>query len=334
MPIAKGPSPAARRQRRLGWRRVGGKPDDRQRQVRRQISAIFSETFHRRRDSMAEITAAMVKKLRDDTQLPMMECKRALNECGGDMEAAKQKLREAGKKFMGKRQDRATEEGRIAISCGTAQAAGAIVELQCESAPVASNDEFVQLANDLAAQLAAAPGVTSVDELWSQPSPSQQGKTLEDHRDEIQNKIREVFRIARFERIEGTCGGYVHHDGKSGVLLQVEGGNDELAKDVSMHIAAMRPMALAVNDLDPSEVEKERAVLTEAARNEGKPENIIEKMVEGRLKNFYAERVLEEQPFVKDEKQTVGKIAKGGGMKLVRFVRWQLGEAPVAEGVA
>ncbi|MCA9257890.1 MAG: translation elongation factor Ts [Planctomycetales bacterium] len=279
---------------------------------------------------MAEITAAMVKQLRDETQLPMMECKKALNECGGDMDAAKQKLREAGKKFMGKRQDRSTEEGRIAINCAVAQPHGAIIELQCESAPVASNDEFVQLANDLATQLALGPGAATDAELWSQPSPSRQGITLEEQRDELQNKIREVFRLARLERIVGACGGYVHHDGKSGVLLQVEGGTDELAKEVAMHVAAMRPASVSISELDPAEVEKERAVLTEAARNEGKPENIIDKMVEGRLKNFYAERVLEEQPFVKDDKQTVGAVAKAGAMKLVKFVRWQVGETSAA----
>ena len=150
--------------------------------------------------------------------------------------------------------------------------------------------------------------------------------TLEDQRDEIQNKIREVFRLARIERIEAPCGGYVHHDGKSGVLLAVEGGDNRIAKDISMHITAMKPQALSVGDLDPEFVAKERATLTEVARQEGKPDPIIEKMVEGRMRNFYAEHVLEEQPFVKDDKQTVGKVAAEGGMKLLKFIRWQLGE--------
>lgn len=276
---------------------------------------------------MAEITAAMVKQLRDETQLPMMECKKALTECNGDMNAAKQKLREEGKKFMGKRQDRTTEEGRLAIFCGVQQPAAAMIELQCESAPVASNEEFVALASDLAKQLATGPGAATADDLWKQPSPSRPGATLEEVRDEIQNKIREVFRLARILRIDGSCGGYVHHDGKSGVLLRVQGGSDELAKDISMHVAAMRPGALAIADLAPAEVEHERSVLTEAARKEGKPENIIGKMVEGRLKNFYAERVLEEQPFVKDDKQSVSQVAKAGGMKLLGFTLWHLGES-------
>lgn len=281
---------------------------------------------------MPEITAAMVKKLRDETQLPMMECKAALAETDGDMEAAKRNLREAGKKFMGKRQDRITEEGRIGIYASVKDGVGAMVELQCESAPVAANQEFVQLAEDLARQLATGPGAKTAEELWAQPSPSREGMTLEEQRDELQNKIREVFRIARLERFDAPTGGFVHM-AKIGVLLEVEGGTDELAKDVSLHIAAMNPSAATKEDLDPELVSKERELQKERARQEGKPENIIEKMIEGRMKNFYAENVLEEQAFVKDETQTVGDIAKAGGMKIKRFVRWQLGETTrAAEG--
>lgn len=279
---------------------------------------------------MAEITAAMVKKLRDDTQLPMMECKKALNDAGGDMEAAKQALRESGKKFMGKRQDRSTEEGRIGVYSSVADGVGSIIELQCESAPVANNDEFIQLAADLAQQLATGPGASTADELWAQASPSKSGMTLEEQRDEIQNKIREVFRLARMERVDSACGAFVHM-AKIGVLLEVEGGSDELAKDISMHVAAMSPKAAVKEDLDADLVAKERETLSEAARKEGKPENIIEKMIDGRMRNFYAENVLEEQPFVRDEKQTVGALAKSGGMKIVRFIRWQLGETSSGE---
>ncbi len=279
---------------------------------------------------MADITAAMVKQLRDATQLPMMECKKALNEADGDMEVAKQALRESGKKFMGKRQDRSTDEGRIGVYASIADNVGAIVELQCESAPVSANEEFIQLANDLAQQLATGPGATTAEQLWAQPSPSQAGVTLETQRDEIQNKIREVFRLARLERFDAPCGGFVHM-AKIGVLLEVEGGTDELAKEVSLHVAAMNPQAATKEALDPAAVEKERELQKERARHEGKPENIIEKMIEGRMRNYYAEHVLEEQPFVKDEKQTVGKVAQAGGMKIKRFIRWQLGEASSAE---
>ncbi len=278
---------------------------------------------------MPEITAAMVKQLRDETQLPMMDCKKALNETGGDMEAAKQKLREEGKKFMGKRQDRTTEEGRIGVYASVGGKVGAMIELQCESAPVANNEEFVQLANDLARQLATGPGAKTPEELWAQASPSRKGMTLEEQRDELQNKIREVFRLSRMERINAPAGGFVHM-AKIGVLLEVEGGNDELAKDVALHVAAMNPKAATKDSLDPALVAQEKEIQKERARQEGKPENIIEKMIEGRMRNFYAENVLEEQPFVRDESQTVGKLAQQGGMKLKRFIRWQLGESPAA----
>jgi len=279
---------------------------------------------------MAEITAAMVKELRDETQLPMMDCKKALAEADGDKEKAKQALREKGLKLMGARADRATEEGRVAVYSGVDKPAGAIIELQVESAPVAGHEETIALANDLAKQLAEGPGAKTPEELWSQPSPSQSGKTLKDVKDDLENRIREVFKLARIARIEGPTGGYVHFDGKSGVLLSVTGGNDELAKDISMHVAAMKPTATVKEDLDPAEVEKERGILIEAAKQEGKPENIIEKMVEGRMRNFYAEKVLAEQPFVKDDKQTVGKIAKSGGMELRSFTLWKLGETSQA----
>ena len=280
---------------------------------------------------MAEITAAMVKELRDETGLPMMDCKKALAESGGDKEAAVQKLRESGKKLMSIRSDRATEEGRIGVYASVGGKVGAMIELQCESAPVANNDEFVQLASDLAKQLATGPGAKTPEELWAQPSPSKKGSTLEQQRDDLQNKIREVFRLSRMERINAPAGGFVHM-AKIGVLVEVEGGNDELAKDVALHVAAMNPKAATKESLDPALVAQEKEVQKERARQEGKPENIIEKMIEGRMRNFYAENVLEEQPFVRDETQTVGKLAEAGGMKLKKFVRWQLGEAPATAG--
>jgi elongation factor Ts len=274
---------------------------------------------------MADITAAMVMKLRDETGLPMMECKKALQETGGDFELAKQKARESGKKIMALRQDRSTNEGRLAAYSTLNPPVGAIIELQVESAPVAKHEDVVALASDLAKQLATGPGAKTPEELWKQPAPSRKGTTLQQWKDEIEGKMREVLRLTRVHRIDSPSGAYVHHDAKSGVLLVVEGGNDELAKSIAMHVAAMRPKATTTAELDKSLVEKERAILTEQARKEGKPENIIEKMIEGRMRNFYAEHVLAEQPFVKDDKQSVGKVAAAGGMKLVKFIRWQLG---------
>jgi elongation factor Ts len=275
---------------------------------------------------MANITAAAVKSLRERTGLPMMDCKKALQEVGGDEDAAIELLRKAGKQTMDKRADRETSTGRVAIYTDMEAGVGAMIELLCESAPVASNDEFVALAEDLAKQLATGPGAATPDELLDQPSPSDGSKRLRDVFDDLNNRIREVFRLNRIVRVDATCGGYVHHNGGVGVLLEVEGTNAEVAKDICMHVAAMRPMVVSVEELDQDLVAKEREILAEAARQEGKPENIIEKMVSGRMRNFYAERCLNEQPFVKDDKQTVGKAAKAGDLKVVRFVHWEVGK--------
>src|SRR6186997_1651041 len=201
---------------------------------------------------MAEITAAQVMKLRDDTGLPMMDCKKALSESGGDFEQAKRTLREKGIKLMAIRSDRPTEEGRIAVYNSLSPGVGAMVELQVESAPVAKHEDIVALANDLAKQLATGPGANTPEELWSQPAPSRKGTTLKQWKDEIEGKMREVLRLSRVLRVNSPSGGYVHHDAKSGVLLEVEGGNDELAKSIAMHVAAMRPKATTKEELDPA----------------------------------------------------------------------------------
>ena len=277
---------------------------------------------------MAEITAALVRELREETGLPMRDCKQALVEAGGDKQKAKDEMRKKGLKLQEGRGSRETSFGRFGIYAGLDKKAGAIVELKCESAPVAGSAEFIQLANDLAQQLATGPGATTADELLAQPSPSQKGKTLKDVKDDMFNRIREVFNVGRMARIEGQTGGYCHNATTvSGVLVQVEGGNDEAAKDISMHIAAMRPLAVNKEEIDPVIVAKEREILKQAALAEGKPANIVDKMVEGRLKNFYAEKVLLEQPFVKENSISVGKHAEGHGMKVKKFVHWELGKA-------
>jgi elongation factor Ts len=277
---------------------------------------------------MAEITAALVRELRDETGLPMMDCKQALVAAGGDKEKAKEEMRKKGIKLQEGRGGRETAFGRFGIYCGLDKKAGAIVELKCESAPVAGSAEFIQLANDLAQQLATGPGAATADDLLAQPCPSKPGKTLKDVKDDMFNRIREVFNVGRMAKLDGATGGYSHNAGTvSGVLLQVEGGNDEAAKDVCMHVAAMRPLAVNKEEIDPAIVAKEREILKEAALAEGKPANIVDKMVEGRLKNFYAEKVLLEQPFVKENTQSVGAYAQSKGMKVKKFVHWELGKA-------
>jgi elongation factor Ts len=273
---------------------------------------------------MAEISAAMVKALRDETGQPMMDCKAALVEAGGDKEAATKILREKAKKLEGVRLGRDTEFGRIGVYNDAK--VGALVEVLCESAPVANGPDCRQFADDLAKQLATGPGAASTEELLKQPSPSQAGKTLAEQKDDLFNRIREVFKIGRIVRYDGTAAGYVHVTGDLGSLVEFEGGDAATAKDIAMHIVAANPLAVNKEDLPEAEVAKERDFLTEQARKEGKPDNIIAKMIEGRMKNFYMARVLTEQQFVKDSEKSVAAVLKGAGMKIKRFVNWKLGK--------
>src|SRR5262245_45752290 len=206
---------------------------------------------------MAQITAGAVNELRKKTGVSMMLCKEALAASEGDEEKAVEYIRKKGIATQGGRQDRETAFGRFGIYAGINNKAGAIVEVKCESAPVAGSEEFVHFASDLAKQLATGPGAATAEELLDQPSPSKPGKTLRDVKDDMFNRIREVFRVGRLARLEGPTGGYCHNAGTvSGVLVQVEGGTDEAAKDVSMHIAAMRPLSVNKEEIDPPVVAK------------------------------------------------------------------------------
>lgn len=275
------------------------------------------------------VTASSVKALRERTGLPMMDCKKALGETNGDEEAAVEWLRARGKQVAEKRADRETAFGRFGIYCGVGNESGAMVEFKCESAPVTQNEEFIQLANDLAEALAKNPEVDGDgDKLLTLDCPSNPGTTLAAAKDDLFNRIREVFNVGRMTRYDGPTAGYSHNSSTvAGVLLSVEGGTDEVGRDIAMHVAAMNPAALSTDDLDSAVVDAERKVLREAAIAEGKPENIVDKMVEGRMKNFYAERVLLEQTFVKAEnKETVGEFAKANSMTVKAFSHMILGE--------
>ncbi|MCY3016875.1 MAG: translation elongation factor Ts [Planctomycetaceae bacterium] len=279
---------------------------------------------------MAEITAAAVMALRDKTGLPMMECKKALLECGGNTEQAVEWLRKQGVKTQAMRADRETSTGRLAVYADPANNVGTIIELKCESAPVANSQDFKALAEDIATTLALGPGAKTPAELLAQKSHAHPDKTLAEIKDDLFNRMREVFELARICRIDAPCGGYAHHDGSKAAIVEVAGkttGPDvaTVAKDISMHVVALAPQAITKEDLDPVAVAKEREILTEAARGEGKPENIIAKMIEGRLRNFFSQCVLLEQPFVKDDKQTVGQLAKSAGLEVKRVENWKLG---------
>ncbi len=276
---------------------------------------------------MAEISAAEVKALRDLTDLPLMDCKRALQEAGGDREKAIQILRESFKKVSIKRADNPTSEGRIFMAVRDDGTAAAMVELQCESAPVANNEQFQEFGQLLANQLLNGPGATTVEELLQQ-KPEGSDKTLQELFEELVGKIREKIVVARILRVDGPVGGYVHHDGKIAVLFQAKGGNpnDPILRDIAMHIAALKPTVTRPEELDPALVQTERQRLTDEAKATGKPDNIVEKIVEGRMKNFYVEQgVLLFQPFAKDDSKTVSQVLAEHGFEPVGFTRWVLG---------
>ena len=279
---------------------------------------------------MAAITAAAVMALREKTGLPMMECKKALTECGGDTEQAVDWLRKQGVKTQAMRADRETSMGRLAIYTDLEKGVGALIELKCESAPVAGSPDFKDFVNDIAKTLALGPGAASPEELLDQKSQAHPEKTLRELKDDLFNRMREVFELSRICRIDAPCGGYAHHDGSKAALVEISGETTgstaaEVAKDVAMHIVALSPQAIVKEDLDQKVVDKERDILTEAAKQEGKPDNIIQKMIEGRLRNFFSQCVLLEQPFVKDDKQSVGKLVKSAGLEVNRMEHWKIG---------
>ena len=279
---------------------------------------------------MAEITAGAVMALREKTGLPMMECKKALMECGGDTEQAVEWLRKQGIKTQSMRADRETSCGRLAVYTDPAKGVGSIIEFKCESPPVAGSPDFKDLCNDIAKTLALGPGAATPADLMAQKSQAHPDKTLAELKDDLFNRMREVFELSRIKRIDAPCGGYAHHDGSKAAIVEIAGNTSaanaaEVAKDVAMHVVALAPQAIRKEDLDPAVVEKEREILSEAARKEGKPENIIAKMIEGRLRNFFSQCVLLEQPFVKDDKQTVGQLAKSAGLEIKSVENWKLG---------
>jgi elongation factor Ts len=279
---------------------------------------------------MAEITAASVMALREKTGLPMMECKKALQECGGNTDQAVEWLRKQGIKTQSMRADRETSCGRLAVFADAAKGVGTIIEFKCESPPVAGSQDFKDLANDIAKTLAVGPGAATPADLLVQKSTAHPDRTLGELKDDLFNRMREVFELSRIKRIDGACGGYAHHDGSKAALIEISGNVSgpqaaEVAKDIAMHVVALAPQAIRKEDLDPAVVDKEREILSEAARKEGKPENIIAKMIEGRLRNFFSQCVLLEQPFVKDDKQTVGQLAKAAGLEVKSVENWKLG---------
>lgn len=273
---------------------------------------------------MAVITAAMVKALREKTDAPMMECKKALTEAQGDAAKAEEILRvKLGNKAT-KAASRITAEGIVAVYISDDAKTGAILELNSETDFVAKNPEFQQIAKN-AARLVAEKAPADVAALLELDL---NGKSLEQVRKDLVGKIGENMSFRRFVRMQakGKLHNYVHGGSKIGVLVDVIGGDDEVAHDVAMHIAASKPKALDKDGIDPALIESERRVALEKAREAGKPEAILERIAEGSVQKFLKEVTLLNQPFVKDDKVSVGQLLKSKGAEIGGFTLYVVGE--------
>ena len=273
------------------------------------------------------ISAEQVKELREKTGAGMMDCKKVLTETNGDEEKAIELLRERGIAKAAKKSDRIAAEGLVAAYVTEDHKIGAVVEVNAETDFVAKNEEFRTFVNDIAKQIVAKNPAT-VEELLAQKSDVEPDKTVQDV---LTNKIATIgenMSIRRFERFEttGLIESYIHGDGKIGVLVEMEGGDSVLAKDVCMQIAAARPEFLTREDVPEDRVAHEMEILKAQAVNEGKPEAVAEKIVQGRIGKFYGEICLVEQDFVKDPNQKVGKLVESKGAKIIRFARFEKGE--------
>jgi elongation factor Ts len=277
------------------------------------------------------ITAGMVKELRERTGVGMMECKGALTETGGDMEKAVDLLRAKGMAKADKKAGRTAAEGTIAIVMSSDKKRAAIVEANCETDFVGKSDEFNEFAN-AAAQAALDSNATDIDSLLA--AKMADGKTVDERRRELIAKIGENMSIRRFEIIEttGAIGAYRHGD-KIGVVVNLEGGDEAFGKDLAMHVAASRPLAIDASGVEAETIERERAIAQTKADESGKPANIVEKMVEGAIRKFMEEVTLLSQPFVKDPDTTVGNLLKKNNVTVKHFVRLEVGEGIVKETV-
>ncbi|MBQ9696993.1 MAG: elongation factor Ts [Acidaminococcaceae bacterium] len=274
---------------------------------------------------MAQITAAIVKELRERTGAGMMDCKKALVATEGDMEKAIDFLREKGLSQAAKKAGRVAAEGAVVAFVSEDGKTGAIVEVNCETDFVGKNENFQALAKSIAAKI-VAENPADVEALLAS---EMDGKTVKDVVTEAIAKIGEnisVRRFVRYESAEGTVYSYIHGGGKIGVLVDMKGGDAELGKDVAMQVAAANPQYLNRNEVPATELEHEKEILTEQARNEGKPENIIAKMVLGRINKYYKEVCLVDQEFIRDGDLTISKLLKSKNADVARFARFQLGE--------
>lgn len=274
---------------------------------------------------MAAITAQLVKELREKTGAGMMDCKKALNEVDGNIEAAIDYLRENGIAKAAKKGDRIAAEGLAAIKVDGNKAV--IVEVNSETDFVAKNDKFLALVDTISTTLLA----NAPESVEAALALDVDGETLEFVINQAIATIGEKITLRRFAIVEKTdadaFGGYLHMGGRIAALTVLTGSTEEeIAKDVAMHVAALNPQFVSEEEIDPEIIERERKVLTEQALNEGKPANIVEKMIEGRLRKFKKDISAVDQAFVKNPDQTVGQYVSANGAKFASFVRYEVGE--------
>ncbi len=273
------------------------------------------------------ISASLVKELRERTGLGMIECKKALKATDGDIEQAIENLRKASGLKAAKKAGRTAAEGIVAVKIADDGKYGMLVEVNSETDFVARDENFgsfVQLVTETAFETRQ----TDVAALMS--------GDLESSREALVQKIGEnigVRRIVAIESSDGAVGSYVHSNNRIGVLIEMKGGDGELAKDIAMHIAAVNPRVISPEQMPADEVEKEKDIIKSQPDMEGKPDNIVEKMMVGRINKFLKENSLLEQPFVKNPEVTVGAHAKAGGAEVLRFERYEVGEGIEKEEV-
>ena len=273
---------------------------------------------------MAAITASMVKDLRERTGLGMMDCKKALVEADGDAELAIENLRKSSGMKAAKKAGRTAADGTIGFK--VEGYVGVMVEVNCETDFAAKDDNFKGFVELVTDKVFAAKSADL--------QPLMDGG-LEKVREELVQKIGENVSIRRAAILEGNITSYLHSTGKIGVMVILDGGDEELGKDIAMHIAAADPQPLYINTVDvPADlIAKEREIYVAQAAESGKPAEIVEKMVEGRVRKFLAEISLVEQPFVKDPDTRIGALLKQGGASVTQFVRFQVGEGIEVEHV-
>ncbi len=273
------------------------------------------------------ITAALVKELRDRTGAGMMECKKALVETDGDIEAAIENLRKSGQAKAAKKAGRIAAEGVIVVSFSDDNSKAAMVEVNCETDFVGKDDNFTSFAGAVSERVLAGD-VGDVTALLELPLHEGEETTVNQAREALVAKLGEKMDVRRFARFEASSGKLVsyRHGVRIGVVLEIEGGDDELGKDLAMHIAATNPICLSEDQMPQELLAKERDIVAAQAKESGKPDQIIEKMVDGRMRKYLAENTLLGQAFVKDPDTSVAKLLQSRGAKLISFQRFEVGE--------